>query len=142
MSRYGVRWDEALPLVEQIISEKIVIFRKKSAAHFFQSDETDKGFANLQFSRFSEVLQALEERKISVKFRHSCNSGGFLDLPQAHLDMVRTGILIYGVFPSQVCRRIAKHLIPIMSVKAKIATIKRFEAGRSGGLRDALQGAS
>jgi alanine racemase len=127
MSRYGVRWDEALPLVEQIISEKSLLL-EGAMTHFSQSDETDKGFANLQFSRFNEVLHALEERKISVKFRHTCNSGGFLDLPHAHLDMVRTGILMYGVFPSQVCRRIPG-IEPVMSVKAKIAAIQKLKAG-------------
>ena len=99
MSRYGVRWDEALPLVEQIIAEKSLRL-EGMMTHFAQSDETDKTFANLQFARFREVLRALEQAGIAVKLRHCCNSGGFLDLPHAHLDMVRTGILLHGVFPS------------------------------------------
>jgi alanine racemase len=127
MSRYGVRWDEALPLAEQICSEKSLLL-EGVMTHFAQSDETDKTFANLQFSRFNEVLRSLEQRKIPVKFRHTCNSGGFLDLPHAHLDMVRTGILIYGVFPSQVCRRIPG-IEPVMSVKAKIAAIQKLRPG-------------
>src|SRR5208337_3919545 len=76
MSRYGVRWDEALPLVEQITAEKSLAL-DGIMTHFSQSDETDKAFANLQFSRFNEVLRALAERKISVPLRHTCNSGGF-----------------------------------------------------------------
>jgi len=127
MSRYGVRWDEALPLAEQISSEKSLLL-EGVMTHFAQSDETDKTFANLQFSRFKEVLRGLEQQKIQVKFRHTCNSGGFLDLPHAHLDMVRTGILIYGVFPSQVCRRLPG-IEPIMSVKAKIAAIQKLKPG-------------
>jgi alanine racemase len=74
------------------------------------------------------VLRALEQRKISVKLRHACNSGGFLDLPHAHLDMVRVGILMYGVFPSSVCRRIPG-IEPVMSVKARIAAIQKLKAG-------------
>ena len=127
MSRYGARWDEALPLVQQIVSEKSLLL-EGIMTHFAQSDETVKTFANLQFSRFTEVLRALEERKISVPLRHTCNSGGFLDLPHAHLDMVRIGILIYGVFPSQVCRRIPG-IEPVMSVKAKIAAIQKLKPG-------------
>src|SRR5580658_6217355 len=127
MSRYGVRWDEALPLVEQILAEKSLEF-EGVMTHFAQSDETDKTFANLQFSRFNEVLTALEQKKVHVKLRHSCNSGGYLDLPHAHLDMVRPGILIYGVFPSQVCRQIAG-IEPVMSVKAKIASIQKLKPG-------------
>ena len=71
---------------------------------------------------------ALEQRKIPVKLRHACNSGGFLDLPQAHLDMVRPGILLYGVFPSQVCRQIPG-IEPVMSVKARVAAIQKLKPG-------------
>src|SRR5665213_2899678 len=127
MSRYGVRWHEALPLIEKIIAEKSLSL-EGVMTHFSQSDETEKTFANLQFARFSEVLRALEQRKISVKLRHTCNSGGFLDLPQAHLDMVRVGILLYGVFPSLVCRKIPD-IEPVMSVKAKIAAIQILKPG-------------
>jgi alanine racemase len=127
MSRYGVRWDEALPLIEQIITEKS-LWLEGVMTHFAQSDESDKSFANLQFSRFNEVLNAMAQRHLSVKLRHTCNSGGFLDLPHAHLDMVRTGILMYGVFPSSVCRRIPG-IAPVMSVKARIAAIQKIKPG-------------
>ena len=127
MSRYGVRWDEALPLIEQIVAEKSLLL-EGVMTHFAQSDETDKTFANLQYSRYREVLNAMADRGLSVKIRHTCNSGGFLDLPQAHLDMVRVGILLYGVFPSSVCRRIPG-IEPVMSVKARIAGIQKLKPG-------------
>ena len=127
MSRYGVRWDEALPLIERVVAEKSLLL-EGVMTHFSQSDETDKTFATLQLTRFQEVLRALDERKISVELRHVCNSGGFLDLPHAHLDMVRTGILMYGIFPSQVCRRI-DGIEPVMSVKARIAAIQTLKPG-------------
>jgi alanine racemase len=127
MSRYGARWDETLPLVEQILAEKSLQL-EGVMTHFAQSDETDKTFANLQFSRFNEILRALDKKKISVLLRHTCNSGGFLDLPHAHLDMVRVGILLYGVFPSQVCRKISG-IEPVMSVKARIAAIQKLKPG-------------
>jgi alanine racemase len=127
MSRYGVRWDEALPLIEQINAEKSLLL-EGVMTHFAQSDETDKTFANLQMARFDGLLQALEQRGISIRCKHLCNSGGFLDLPQAHRDMVRVGILMYGIFPSTVCRRLPG-IEPVMSVKARIAAIQRLEPG-------------
>jgi alanine racemase len=127
MSRYGIRWDEALPLIEQIVAEKSLSL-EGVMTHFSQSDETEKTFANLQLTRFNEVLHAMEQKKIPVKLRHTCNSGGFLDLPQTHLDMVRVGILLYGVFPSLVCRKI-EGIEPVMSVKAKIAAIQKLKPG-------------
>ncbi len=127
MSRYGVRWDEALPLIEQICSEKSLLL-EGAMTHFAQSDEQDKTFANLQIARFDEVMRKLAESGVRVKYQHLCNSGGFLDLPHAHRDMVRVGILIYGVFPSSVCRRIPG-IEPVMSVKARIAGIQHLKPG-------------
>ena len=127
MSRYGVRWDEALPLIEKVVAERSLSL-EGVMTHFSQSDEAEKAFASLQFARFQEILAALEQKKISVSLRHACNSGGFLDLPHAHLDMVRVGILLYGVFPSQVCRQIVG-IEPVMSVKAKIAAIQKLKPG-------------
>jgi alanine racemase len=127
MSRYGVRWDQALPLLELICAEKSLRL-EGVMTHFAQSDETDKTFANLQFSRFNEVLTGMVAQGIKVQYRHTCNSGGFLDLPHAHLDMVRVGILMYGIFPSSVCRRIPG-IQPVMSVKARIAAIQQLQPG-------------
>ena len=127
MSRYGVRWTEALALIEKIYSEKSLLL-EGAMTHFSQSDETDKTFANLQVSRFDEVMAGLADKGIRVKCQHLCNSGGFLDLPHAHRDMVRTGILMFGVFPSSVCRRIPG-IEPVMSVKARIAAIQTLEPG-------------
>src|SRR5260221_689016 len=61
MSRYGVRWDEALPLIEQIVAGKSLRL-EGVMSHFSQSDETDKTFANLHFPRLHEVLQGLPAR--------------------------------------------------------------------------------
>ena len=126
MSRYGVRWDEALQLIELICAQKSLLL-EGAMSHFSQSDETDKTFANLQVSRFDQVMTALAGKGIRLR-QHLCNSGGYLDLPHAHRDMVRTGILMYGIFPSTVCRRIPG-IEPVMSVKARIAGIQKLEPG-------------
>jgi len=127
MSRYGVRWTEALSLIELVCSEKSLLL-EGAMTHFAQSDELDKTFANLQISRFDEVMSGLAEKGIRVKCQHLCNSGGFLDLPHAHRDMVRPGILMYGIFPSSVCRRIPG-IEPVMSVKARIAAVQTLAPG-------------
>jgi len=131
MNRYGVRWTEAAPLIEQILATKSLDL-EGVLTHFAQSDETDKTFALLQLARFNEVLRELAERGVLVKLRHLCNSGGFLDLPQAHGDMVRLGILPLGVYPSSVCRRIPG-IQPVMSVKARLAAIQQLQPGDTVG---------
>jgi alanine racemase len=127
MSRYGVRWDEALPLFELIAAQKSLRL-EGAMTHFAQSDEADKTFALRQISRFEEVMRKLKDNGLHVSCQHLCNSGGFLDLPMAHRDMVRAGILLYGVFPSSVCRRIPG-ILPVMSVKARIAAIQNLKIG-------------
>mgnify|MGYP001157862840 CR=1 FL=1 len=127
MNRYGTRWDNIEPLIDVILSEPS-LYLEGMISHFSMSDETDKTFAMLQLDRFKQVDELLKKRGVHVPFRHICNSGGFLDLPQAHFDMVRIGILQYGIFPSQVCRRIPG-IEPVMTVKARIATIQSLKKG-------------
>jgi len=124
MNRYGARWSEALPLIEAVCAIKSLELQGVMS-HFSMSDELDKTFALLQLARFNEVLSALAARGIAVPCRHLCNSGGFLDLPQAHFDMVRVGVLQHGIYPSKVCRRIAG-LEPTMTVKARVAAIQHL----------------
>lgn len=127
MARYGVRWTEALDLVE-FVSAQESLKLEGVLTHFAQSDELDKTYANLQLSRFNEVLNGMQARGLRAPLRHACNSGGFLDLPQAHFDMVRLGILPLGVFPSRVCRRI-EGILPVMTVKTRIAAIRNIQSG-------------
>jgi alanine racemase len=131
MTRYGVRWDEALHLLEAIAGEPALQL-EGAMTHFSQSDETVKDFALLQMSRFDEVMAAAKGQGVAVTLQHLCNSGGFLDLPQAHRDMVRVGILMYGIFPSTVCRRL-EGIHPVMAIKARIAGLQQLKPGEHVG---------
>jgi len=131
MNRYGVRWTDAASLAQVIESTKS-LYLEGVLSHFAQSDEADKTFALLQLSRFEEALRNIAALGIEVKLKHLCNSGGFLDLPTAHFDMVRLGILPLGVYPSLVCRRISG-IEPVMTIKARIAAIQDLQAGDSVG---------
>ena len=127
MSRYGFRWSEADELFSALRkSPEIVV--EGIMSHFAMSDELDKTFANLQLARFKQVLSAAREAGIEPKYRHICNSGGFLDLPEAHFNLVRIGILPLGVYPSKVCRRL-EGIAPIMSVKSRLAAVKELQPG-------------
>jgi alanine racemase len=131
MNRYGVRWNEAASLAALIGSTKSLLL-EGALSHFAQSDEADKTFALQQLARFEQAMREIAGLGLAVKMRHLCNSGGFLDLPQAHFDMVRLGILPLGVFPSSVCRRIPG-IEPVMTVKASIAAIQQLQPGETVG---------
>lgn len=127
MSRYGFRWSEAEELFSALRkSPEIVV--EGIMSHFAMSDELDKTFANLQLARFKQVLSAARDAEIEPRYRHICNSGGFLDLPEAHFNLVRIGILPLGVYPSKVCRRL-EGIAPIMSVKSRLAVVKELQPG-------------
>lgn len=131
MSRYGVKWDEAPALLARCNEFPALQF-EGIMSHFAMSDELDKTFALTQLDRFKTVLQWAESTHLHFKWRHICNSGGFLDLPQAHFDLVRIGIAGLGVYPSKVCRRL-HGLEPIMSVKARVAFLKDLRPGETVG---------
>jgi len=140
LSRYGVRWTDAPKVIEAIANiERLEL--EGVLSHFAMSDELDKTFALQQLARFEKVLSQIRQLGVKVKYRHMCNTGGFLDLPQAHFDLVRIGILPLGVYPSQVCRRI-DGLKPVLSVKAKIASIRDLETGEYVGYGLRYQAAS
>jgi alanine racemase len=131
MNRYGVRWSEAASLAALIGSTKSLLL-EGVLSHFAQSDEADKSFALVQLARFEQAMRGITGLGLAVKITHLCNSGGFLDLPQAHFDMVRLGILPLGVFPSSVCRRI-QGIEPVMTVKARIVAIQELQPGDTVG---------
>lgn len=86
--------------------------------------------SRIQLERFQEVLRFYEKNNLPIPLRHVCNSGGILNLPEAHLDMVRPGVLFYGVYPS---RDIEKKIDvkPALTWKSKVAYSKITQPGRS-----------
>lgn len=99
--------------------------------HFATSDEKDKSFSNEQFEKYMYVLNKLEENGIKNLIKHISNSGAILDLHNYNLDMVRAGIIIYGMYPSnEVCKKNIK-LYPAMSIKTYVSYIKEIEENTS-----------
>jgi len=138
LNRYGVRWTEAPPVVSTI-RQHANLRLSGLMTHFAMSDELDKTFALEQLRRFDEAVQRIRQAGVLLgdsqgggPLLHACNTGGYLDLPQAHFDLVRMGILPLGVYPSPVCRRLPG-LAPIMSVKTRVAAIKSIVAGDTVG---------
>ncbi len=131
MNRYGIRWTEA-PALARLIDNYKSLNLEGVLSHFAMSDEPDKTFAQLQLERLRQVLAQMEQQGVQTKYRHICNSGGFLDLPEAHLNMVRIGILQYGVYPSKTCRRLPG-IEPTMSVKARVSALQHLQPGDTVG---------
>ncbi len=130
MERVGVREYEAEALI------------RKSAAcshldvegiytHLANSELADRGYSKLQLERFQEVLDMYHKLSLPVPpIKHVCNSGGILNLPEAHFDMVRPGILFYGVYPGSEVERVVD-VKPAVTWHAKVSYSKRTRPGRS-----------
>jgi alanine racemase len=99
MERIGVHYYSATSLQEAALSCRHVevegIF-----SHFANADSPDLTHARLQLERFNEVLRFYERHSLPVPLRHIANSAAVLRLPESYLDMVRPGIMLYGVYPA------------------------------------------
>lgn len=99
--------------------------------HFSSSDEYNEesiAFTKEQFSVFQQVCQNLEQRGITFSLRHCSNSGGIVNYPEMNLDMVRAGILMYGLLPDKACQG-KIDLKPVMELRAVVSMVKQVEAG-------------
>ena len=97
--------------------------------HFACADSRDKQNATRQLSLFNELLDRLEQKKIEIPVRHCANSASIIDLPYARFDMVRAGIMLYGLHPSDEVDKTRVTLKPAMQIKARVAHIKEVPAG-------------
>lgn len=94
--------------------------------HFARADEPSLEYTKWQFGRFQMVRQSLKENGISIPFVHAANTAATLFFPESHLDLVRVGLGLYGMYPDQ---RRPLHLIPALSLKTRVAFVKRVPAG-------------
>lgn len=99
-------------------------------SHFSTSDEADESYTRLQFKRFIAICESLKERGIDIPIRHICNSAAIMMYPEYHLDMVRPGIILYGMYPSDEVDKKRLPLKYVMSLRALITYVKDIEAGR------------
>jgi alanine racemase len=97
-------------------------------SHFANADAADLTSARLQLSRFLDVLTWYDRHGVTLPVRHMANSGAVLQLRESHLDLVRPGILLYGVYPSaEVARTI--EVRPALSWKSRVVYFKVVQPG-------------
>lgn len=99
--------------------------------HFARADEKTIEPAREPFSRYMDFVSRLEKRGIEIPIKHVSNSASILSFPEANLDMVRSGILTYGLYPSEEVPREKLSLRPAMEWKALISYVKDVEPGTS-----------
>ena len=128
MGRIGVWYEEAIGFIRKVHKSKKV--ELEGAYTHFSSAARDKVMTRLQISSFEMVLADAESAGISVKYKHAANSIAMVDWKKSHMNLVRTGILLYGVYPKQDFRK-QFVLKPVMSLKTRIVHLKDTPPGRS-----------
>jgi len=127
MGRTGVPYQRALKLVKEVA--KIPELEVEGIfTHFSTADEENKSFTKEQIKRFKEVLEKLEGEGIDIPLRHAANSAGVLNFPESYFNMVRPGLALYGIYPSEYVSR-SLDLHPVMSLKSKVTYLKRVKKG-------------
>ncbi len=115
------RWIAALP---QVVIEG-------AYTHFATADEADDTYTRAQYDLFTGVCAELDAYGVTIPIKHVCNSAAILRFPHMHMDMVRAGLILYGMLPSPDC---AGHLEPdglepAMTLKANVVMRKTLPAG-------------
>lgn len=127
MGRVGVPPSEAVAFAKRILLLPGLDLRGLMT-HLAKADEADKTHALAQLKLFQEVDEALRSEGIQGFFRHAANSAAILDLPEAFLDLVRPGIILYGYYPSKAVSR-SVPLRPALSFIAQVASLKEVPEG-------------
>ena len=109
------------------ISELPNIIIEGIFTHFASADEDDKSYTYLQFEKFMSICNELKRIGLLIPIKHVCNSAGLMEFPNMQLDMVRPGIILYGMYPSSCVQKSRLNLIPAMTLKANITLIKDVE---------------
>lgn len=131
MSRLGVPGNqESLELLQEI-SKLPNIKLEGMFTHFACADEIEKTKTEEQLLCFQSFVKKVEEMGITIPFLHCSNSAGIIDIPQANFNMVRAGIAMYGLYPSEEVKQDIVHLVPALELKSHIVYIKEVEKGCS-----------
>lgn len=131
MSRIGYQVTEASADEIAEIAKLPGIKIEGAFTHFARADEKDKSHTHKQIQKFQEMMEMLQARGVIIPLKHCSNSAGIAEIPEANMDLVRAGIILYGLWPSEEVDPNSISLKPVMELKSRIVHIKTLEPGRA-----------
>ena len=114
--------------VFEFLSQNISLPVEGIYSHFATSEEDHSNYSLYQLDRFNKIIEQGRQRNIVFKYIHCSNSGAVLNIPKAYFNLVRVGMLIYGVPPSNNIE-FSVGLEPVMSFCAPIVNLRRIKVG-------------
>lgn len=100
--------------------------------HFSCADEKDKSYSLMQLEKYTEFLNMLEQSDIDIPIKHICNSAGIIEFNNKQFNMVRSGIITYGLYPSEAVNKEYFKLQPALEWKSRVINV--FEVGGNRGV--------
>lgn len=97
--------------------------------HFSCADQKDKTYCGLQLEKFRRMERMLRARGVEIPVKHICNSAGIMEFDDYRFDMVRSGIVTYGLYPSEEVDKSRLPLIPALSWKSRVIHVQDAEPG-------------
>lgn len=131
MNRIGFKVSKENAQIIKRISQLPGITIEGIFTHFARADEMSKEPAYKQIDSFKKMIKFLEEESVEIPIKHCSNSAGIVEISEANMDMVRAGITLYGLWPSDEVDKTRISLKPVMSLHSKVVYIKKLEAGES-----------
>lgn len=131
MSRIGYQVTEEAAEEMTQISKLPHIMVEGIFTHFARADELDKTPAMEQLSLFKNMISMLEKRGLTIPIHHCSNSAAIVEIPEANMDLVRAGITLYGLWPSDEVDKCCIDLKPVLSLITHVAYVKELPAGRA-----------
>ena len=130
MHRIGIAPNESgLDFVEKLLATEGVEL-EGIFTHFARADEFDKSDALRQNKTFQDFVSEVEERfQIQIPYKHSANSAGILELKDSYLDLVRAGVALYGMWPSEEVSKEIVQLKPALSLYSHVVYLKEIHKG-------------
>lgn len=130
MGRSGVWVDEAMPFVEAVSKLKN-LHLEGIMTHFACADDpAEDEYTRTQIKTFASLVEELRQKGFEFRFVHAANTAAIVRFPEAHFNMVRPGLAIYGMYPSKAVRSLI-HLEQVITFVTKISQIKDHPPGRS-----------
>ena len=133
MNRIGFQCDKESVAMIAEITKLSGIDAEGIYTHYYLADASDKTYAHIQLSKYTEMLQWLEMEGVTFAIRHISNSAGIMEMPNDTYDMVRSGIATYGLYPSEEMDKKACVLYPAMELKTHITHVKMVKKGETIG---------
>ncbi len=133
MNRIGFACTEESVRVIKRISALPGLVLEGLFTHYFWADQRDKTCAKNQLARFIWMDRRLREEGVEIPLRHTANSAAIMEMPETQFEMVRAGIILYGLSPSEAMDTNRFPLRPVMELRSHVIYIKEIEDGATVG---------